>query len=539
MKNFCKGYYNEDLKIKITCVTIESRRFLVHKKMALINPPSIANYRSQIMMGDSISLATVASIFKSCGWEVAIYDCFVNEWNLNTLFAEWDVCVDFVGITVHKELIPLVIEMIREIRKINPTAYIMLGGSAPTLNPKSFENVDADCIFSGDDLGELKRIIDKPLSALKRERNNVVRKIYDSESFDYPMIYRPDLVLSYAQDHVVSLESSRGCYGRCKFCTVCYDYNSKWIPRTVKNIHNELLYIKETVPDCTQLRFIDSNFLGGRSKGKDRIKEITDILFDMGYFYRIDCRASDVNYDYFITLKQKGLCGVFFGIESGSQRILNELNKGVTVEIIEKAVNVLTELKIAFAYGFIMITPSSDINTIKDNLQFLKRIQYGIKWKHFFSALRILKDGVFEGIVAPERSYEMKNGFRCTNDLCAKLLHFHEICLQEQLKVLEWEHIIGIMLDRGKETNNQQFWDIDYEFSLGIIEIFSKLLESIEHVDNDFNSISHLVRTYMDALNSFLNSVCAKIVNVGMPNQVKLLSMDKWLTDYIKGMNNV
>jgi hypothetical protein len=62
------------------------------------------------------------------------------------------------------------------------------------------------------------------------------------------------------------------------------------------------------------------------------------------------------------------------GLESGTEQGLVTLNKGITVEQNERAVECLKELGILFDFGFMLLDPSSTFESILSNVAFLRRI---------------------------------------------------------------------------------------------------------------------------------------------------------------------
>ena len=67
---------------------------------------------------------------------------------------------------------------------------------------------------------------------------------------------------------------------------------------------------------------------------------------NMNISFDIDCRVNDVNEELFLKLKKAGLRGVFLGIESFSQRVLDTLNKNITVQENIDAILQLRNLRI-------------------------------------------------------------------------------------------------------------------------------------------------------------------------------------------------
>jgi radical SAM superfamily enzyme YgiQ (UPF0313 family) len=497
------------------------------RKAILINPPSAGSYRTKIMIGDSLSLSSVAQVMILNGWEVEIFDLFLRQWDTAKLLENIGLGFDFIGITVmHIGAMEKIKEIIAGINAFNPTAYIAIGGSAATLDPEKFTVLDVNCIFSGDDLTKINILLEDAEVFYKLKKPSRDAKIFKANQegmidYDYPLIHRPDIGLSFDTDKIISIEGSRGCYGKCGFCSIKYEYNSHWLPRINESIFKEIDYIKSLAPECSHLRFIDANFLGGGDAGVGRTLELTNYLKSKGLKFRIECRINDIKEGLFQNLKENGLAGVFTGIENGDQHILDKLCKNTSSKQILEAVNLLKKLRVSYSFGFMMVTPYTNKDIVRENIRFLKEVEYGIRWKHFFSGLIILKDNIYQ-VGAPLETYEAKLGYRLQEALCAKILHFNEICLKEFLEVMELEHAAGISIERGKESGEPKFWVLDKEFSGTCIDLFERLITNFDKISNDHREMYQLAERYMGVFKAYLLKTLGRIKDIGLSESVML-----------------
>jgi hypothetical protein len=88
--------------------------------------------------------------------------------------------------------------------------------------------------------------------------------------------------------------------------------------------------------------------------------------------FTIKCRADDVEIALFTQLKELGLLRVYIGIESGCQRSLDLLNKGITVDGALGALRTLNELGIVADFYSLLFHPWSTLADIESELQFLE-----------------------------------------------------------------------------------------------------------------------------------------------------------------------
>ena len=170
--------------------------------------------------------------------------------------------------------------------------------------------------------------------------------------------------------------SGRGCYGRCTFCSVIEHERPRCkLFRSSKNIVDE---IEELVNkyDAKIINFADDIFFDGSQKSKDHIDEFVRLIKERGINIQFDChlRATDVNEEQLMKLKSVGLTTVWLGLESGCQRLLDEMHKNCTVEQNYKAIEILKKCGLTPSVTFITLVPTMSFEELKMNYDFLRKI---------------------------------------------------------------------------------------------------------------------------------------------------------------------
>ena len=94
-------------------------------------------------------------------------------------------------------------------------------------------------------------------------------------------------------------------------------------------------------------------------------------MVSMHFTFNIELRPNDFNYDELIQLKDVGLTAIFVGIESGVQRILDEMRKDTTVEHNDQALEIAKKLDIKVEMGWISIIPTMSFEELKKNYEYL------------------------------------------------------------------------------------------------------------------------------------------------------------------------
>ncbi len=151
-------------------------------------------------------------------------------------------------------------------------------------------------------------------------------------------------------------ETSRGCPHDCGFCYNQTVQKRKWRAKSVPRVLGELEYILDTLgPDSVMP--IDDNF----SVSSRRVAEIAGGMIERGRVFewsmnsRFDY-AVDYDSDFLRVLKRAGVWNISFGGESGSQRMLEKMCKGITPEMMRKSVKIIgdsgIECAVMFMAGF-------------------------------------------------------------------------------------------------------------------------------------------------------------------------------------------
>lgn len=154
-----------------------------------------------------------------------------------------------------------------------------------------------------------------------------------------------------------NIVASRGCIFNCTFCAAARSLNNDYSvrERSVASIQNELSQINETFPAVNSIRVLDDLFL----KHRESVVNAVRVFSNFGFQWRAMAHVltfNKVEVDLLRELKQSGCFELFIGIESGSPRVLRQINKTSNIaKIIDNLSRVLSvgiHLKGYFIYGF-------------------------------------------------------------------------------------------------------------------------------------------------------------------------------------------
>ena len=189
----------------------------------------------------------------------------------------------------------------------------------------------------------------------------------------FPERYQPPL-MSYKELPVASMVTSRGCPFQCIFCDRsvfgnryrCYsaDYVIKMIEELVERY------------GIRHIIFYDDLFAASGARIKTICEEIMSKKLNISW--TCDSRVNTVTPETLALMKKAGCWEIAYGIESGSQKILDLVAKGITLEEIEKAVRWTHEAGLKVKGLFMMGHPLETRETIKETIDLAKRLPFDI-----------------------------------------------------------------------------------------------------------------------------------------------------------------
>jgi len=201
------------------------------------------------------------------------------------------------------------------------------------------------------------------------------RHLFNHQKYTYPdALYHP----------ATPIITSRGCPGLCTYCCTKLIFSRLPRFRSAKNVVDEIEFLVEKYR-VKEIHIWDDNF----TLAKKRVFEIYDEIkrrhLDLAFAFPNGMRVDQVNYQILKTLKKMGTHTIAFGVESGNQRILNRIKKGITLAQIKKAFRLAKSLKIDTWAFFMMGLPSETNQTINDTIDFAKKIDPDVAKFHILT----------------------------------------------------------------------------------------------------------------------------------------------------------
>lgn len=308
-----------------------------------------------------LGLGYIASVLLEAGQEVQVLDINAHRWPADEVERRLEAAqFEVVGITGMVTEFRAVRWLSGLVRKVNPYGKVILGGGLPTAFPRLvLERTEADIAVIGEGettiedlaagleqgapLSDVKGIWYKEGDELKATEPRESIEDLDTVPFParhlFPMeryMQNPVPFLRMFDRKVIStnLISSRGCPYRCSYC-----FHGQWghrfRARSADNVVAEMKFLRKTY-DINGVVFMDDTFVLNRK----RVLTICDRLIeeDLDIMWVGNGRVNLVDRPLLERMRAAGCRTLPYGIESGSQKILDEMRKGVTVEQARQAV---------------------------------------------------------------------------------------------------------------------------------------------------------------------------------------------------------
>ena len=269
---------------------------------------------------------------------------------------------------------------IRISKKFHDKLTIIWGGVHPTICPESVLAVDyVDYIIRGD--GE-EAFLNLLRNLDKKQQIDVDYKVHCfdnlSESninFSEEFIKPEYFVKRDGFNRAFPLETSRGCPHKCAFChntILGHTYrtvDTNFVIRSIDQLYN--LY------NIDGVIFQEDNFFLNAASAAEILKGLKKYELGWKANSRISYLKKLVFDKKFMNLIIDAHCHLLqFGVESGSDRVLQMINKGIKVQDIIDINRKLSEYNIAIRYNFIIGFPTESRMEIEDTLQLINRLLY-------------------------------------------------------------------------------------------------------------------------------------------------------------------
>lgn len=355
-------------------------------KLILIDPSYISHMDIQ-KREFSLGLITIGGYLKKALPYYYDIDYFMPE-NVNGLdFQEWvDYMVDIV-VSIHPDIIgctsrcdtyPFTISFLKRLRTQLTDAIFILGGPQATNTDLDTMKLapEIDYIIRGE--GEItfvellmcirnKENIQKVSGITFRTASGEIVRTKDRELMQNLITY-PDYrsIIEINKDiYINRIEVGRGCPYHCIFCSLCKVWGAKYRLMDVEAIVQKMASI-HSLTGSTNFVLEHDNLLASKSQAEIFLQKLIDM--NIPYTWSCSARIDNIRRIDISLLQKAGCKDIYFGIETGSQKMQKKYRKNIDVSLIIPTLKKLNSQKIRFTLSFICGHPLETLEDIEDTL---------------------------------------------------------------------------------------------------------------------------------------------------------------------------
>jgi anaerobic magnesium-protoporphyrin IX monomethyl ester cyclase len=319
----------------------------------LVYPPYISKYKNA-----PLGLGYLASVAEKNGFTVKIVDMDpsgITLSDLNNLIKK--NAPKLVGISFMTNQFSNALSVAKIVKHANAEISIIVGGNHVSAIPEEiirYDFIDFAVVGEGEvTFQQFIEILSKGNNnwqdidglIFKRNGNIITNKkrdlIQDLDTIPFPkwddfpyQVYSEKIIGVLEELPVFSVLTSRGCPGKCSFCSSHVVFTRRYRERSANNIFQELQFLEEKF-GARHFNFVDDTL----TINKKRIEELCDLLIKSNKKIRwiANARVNNVNPELLQKMYQAGCRNICFGVESGDPVVRENIGKRISEEQIKNA----------------------------------------------------------------------------------------------------------------------------------------------------------------------------------------------------------
>jgi anaerobic magnesium-protoporphyrin IX monomethyl ester cyclase len=396
------------------------------------------NGRIKVMGFPPLGIQTLAPVLRRQGHGVRMFDtCHPKmqaEHIAQALGEERPevIALSFLSTTTY----PAAKSLAKRLKSAAPKIPIIVGGAFATMNSdrilKDCPYIDCVGVGEGEELlPDYLNNLDDPggvAGLVWRKGSEIVDNgprplLKDLNQFPYPD--RTSLPIDYIEslpldvpavlslDKFCTMQTSRGCPYSCIYCDIPTISQGKWRYRSAPHVLGEMQQLSDL--GYRSIYLTDDHFLLNRKRISEICHGIIDrkIKFNWGCEGRVDAVAVDQ-----LPLMTKAHCNFLaFGVEAGTQKVLDRLHKRQTLAQVEHAVSEAKRHGIRRVHGFFVISsPNETEEDIMASFRFAARLKldtFGFNRLCAYRGTPLWREYVDRGIIDDERDWD--KWFKCSD----------------------------------------------------------------------------------------------------------------------------
>ncbi len=335
-----------------------------------------------------LGLGYLAAVLEKNGYKVDVIDCQVLKLSFEDFRSEIGKRQpDIVGVTSSTLTYQSGLKLVKIAKEAVQKCITAMGGSHVTFwDDKALEEcpeLDVVVRREGENTFlELAQRIEADKSyhdiigTTTRKDGKILRNpdrpyIADLDSLPFPARHLWPMERLREYEDVLYLATSRGCVYWCEFCTTVRMHGRKYRMRSPKNVVDEIEYLHKTY-GVSKFTFCDDAF----TVDQPRTEALCNEIINRGLKIEWNCgtRVDMLTKELLAKMKEAGCITVWFGVESGSQQVLDAMKKGITPELTMKVFGWVRELELKPVPNVILGFPGETKHSAWKTIKFVEKI---------------------------------------------------------------------------------------------------------------------------------------------------------------------
>jgi radical SAM superfamily enzyme YgiQ (UPF0313 family) len=335
-----------------------------------------------------IGLGYLAAVLEKNQYQVDVIDCQVLKLSLEDFRSEISKRQpNIVGVTSSTLSYKTALKLIKIAKEACPNCITVAGGPHVTFwDDKALQECpELDIVVRKEGENTLLELVQRieagksyadVVGTTCRKDGKIVKNpdrpyIEDLDSLPFPARHLWPMERFREYEDILYLETSRGCVYWCEFCSTVRMHGRKYRMRSPKSVVDELEFLHKTY-NINKFTFCDDAFTVDPSRTVALCNEILKrgLKIEWNCGTRVDMLTKEL----LAKMKEAGCVTVWFGVESGTQQVLDAMKKGITPELTMKVFGWIRELGMKPVPNVLFGFPGETKESAWKSIKFVEKI---------------------------------------------------------------------------------------------------------------------------------------------------------------------